>query len=71
MTNTANSHDPKLHLFQAVTDFVKIDVEMMFIILTHIFCTTIPTSVYNFVCLFTLIFYIIIMCTVCVTQLFL
>ena len=67
MINIANRH-PKLHLFQAVTDFVKIDVGMSISNVyhpnshscMHTFCTTIPTSFYNFNCflhLFMLIFY--------------
>ena len=65
--NIANRH-PKLHLFHAVTDFVKIDVGMSISNVyhpnshscMHTFCTTIPTSFYNFNCflyLFMLIFY--------------
>ena len=67
MISIANRH-PKLHLFQAVTDFVKIDVGMSISnayhpnshSCMHTFCTTIPTSFYNFNCflhLFMLIFY--------------
>ena len=49
MISIANRH-PKLHLFQAVTDFVKIDVGMSISnayhpnshSCMHTFCTTIP-----------------------------
>ena len=55
MINIANRH-PKLHLFQAVTDFVKIDVGMSISNVyhpnlhscMHTFCTTIPTSFLQF-----------------------
>ena len=67
MINIANRH-PKLHLFQVVTDFVKTDVGMSISNVhhpnshscMHTFCTTIPTSFFNFNCflhLFMLIFY--------------
>ena len=63
MINIANRH-PKLHLFQAVTDFVKINVGMSISNVyhsnsyscMHTFCTTIPTSFYNFNCFFTLVY---------------
>ena len=60
MINIANRH-PKLHLFQAVTDFVKINVGMSISNVyhpnsyscMHTFCTTIPTILIVF---FTLVY---------------